>query len=345
MPNALFRCDGGAKVGAGHVMRCTALARALEAEGWRCWFATSRAAAPLVEGRRPIVVPDGEAGARAVAEVVAAKRIDCLCVDHYGLGASFERAARGAARVVAVLDDLADRRHDCDLLVDSGPLRRASDYARCGTGSARLLLGPRYALMRPEVVRSRRARRPRRSGRRGRLLVTLGGADPAGLSGRILGTLPPGEKTGLDTLLVVGPANRRRRALVRQAAAAGVRCVVAPRDLARWMAAASLAVTAGGVTASELACVGVPMVIVVAAENQRESARGLVRARAAVALDGTTAAGIRGVGAAVCRLAKDPLRRRRMAAAGRRLVDGRGAARVARALTQLLAARREDERS
>ena len=169
--------------------------------------------------------------------------------------------------------------------------------------------------------------------------------DAALRNGGILATLPLGEKTGLDTLLVVGPANRRRRALVRQAAAAGVRCVVAPRDLARWMAAASLAVTAGGVTASELACVGVPMVIVVAAENQRESARGLVRARAAVALDGTTAAGIRGVGAAVCRLAKDPLRRRRMAAAGRRLVDGRGAARVARALTQLLAARREDERS
>lgn len=342
MPNALFRCDGGARIGIGHLMRCRALAAALEQRGWRCWFATTRESASLLSPRRPIIVPAGLRGAPVVARAVAARRIDCLVVDHYGLDADFERAARGTARLVVAIDDLADRPHDCDVIVDADPGRRVADYARAGAGRARLLLGTRHALLRPEIARLRRAGSRRAAGG-GRLLMTLGGADPAGLSGRILAALPDEAETGLDTVVVVGPANRRRRQLVRQAAERGFECAVAPGDLPRRMTAATLVITAAGTTCWELACLGVPAIVVVTAENQRSCARAMRRAGAGIVFERADERAVRGIALAVRRLTRDRARRRRMAAAGRRLIDGRGAARVAQVVTRMVAARREGE--
>lgn len=325
-------------------MRCRALASALEERGWRCWFATTRESAAFLAPRRPIVVPAGARGAPVVARVMNEKKIDCLVVDHYGLDASFERAARGDARVVAVIDDLADRPHDCDVIVDADPGRRAAAYARAGAGRARTLLGTRYALLRSEIGRLRMDR-PRAGASGSRVLITLGGADPAGLSGRILAALPKGGAPGIEAALVVGPANRRRQRLVRQAAARGVACLVAPRDLLRRMAGASVVVTAAGTTCWELACLGVPVIVVVTAENQRACARAIRRAGAGIVFERADDRAIRGVARAVRRLSRDPARRRRMATAGRRLVDGRGAARVARLIARMAATRREGEPS
>ncbi|MCC6642348.1 MAG: UDP-2,4-diacetamido-2,4,6-trideoxy-beta-L-altropyranose hydrolase [Deltaproteobacteria bacterium] len=345
MPNALFRCDGGARIGIGHVTRCGALAAALEERGWRCWFATTRETAPLLSARRAIIVPAGSRGAKAVARVVSAKQIDCLVVDHYGLDAAFERAARATARMVVVIDDLGDRPHDCDVIVDPGPLRRVGHRAGRSAGGARLLSGLRHALLRQEIADLRRGHGRRRAESRGHLLVTMGGADPAGLSGSILAALPADSETGLRTVLVVGPANRQRGKLVGAAAARGLEVVVDPPDLPRRMAAASLVITAGGTTCWELACLGVPAIVAVAAENQRRGARAMRRAGAGIVFEDTSERAVRGIAAAVRRLARDHPRRRRMASAGRRLVDGRGAARVAQAVTRMLTARREGERS
>ena len=345
MPNALFRCDGGASIGIGHVIRCRALAATLEARGWRCWFAMTRESAELFGDSKPIVVPAGIKGAPIVAAAVTARRIDCVVVDHYRLGAPFEHAARGGASVVVVIDDLANRRHDCDLIVDSGPERRATDYARCGGGNARFLLGPRYALLRPEFAarRSKPDRAPKADDER--LLITLGGADARRLSGRILAALPSAAETGLEAVVIIGPANPRRSQLAGQAAALGVKCLVNPPDLVGLMAGATMAVTAAGVSCWELACFGVPMVMIVAAENQRASARAVCRAGAAVLFEDTSDRGLRRLAGVVRALAGDRVRRRRMAMAGRKLIDGRGAARVAEAVTKMIATRRQGERS
>src|SRR5262249_22732894 len=126
MRSVLFRCDGGPGIGVGHVLRCRALASALAALGWRYWFAFTRETASVFDEANAIVVPPGIDGAPAVAQAGDTHKVDCLVVDHYGLDARFETAARGQASAVLVIDDLADRPHACDLLVDVNPERVAA---------------------------------------------------------------------------------------------------------------------------------------------------------------------------------------------------------------------------
>jgi UDP-2,4-diacetamido-2,4,6-trideoxy-beta-L-altropyranose hydrolase len=337
--NALFRCDGGPHIGLGHVVRCRALAAAFETLGWRCWFAMTRETARLLAVADAIVVPAGIAGAPAVNAAVTARKVDCLVVDHYRLDATFERAARGGARLVLAIDDLADRRHDCDLVVDPNPERTAGDYARHVGRGTQFLLGPRHALLRPQFAERRapRPRAPRRNARR--LLITLGGADPENLSARVLAALPsvPGEAP--SALLVVGPAHRQHKRLVIQAAAQGVDLVIDPPDMADVMAQADMAVTAGGTSCWELACLGIPMLLIVTADNQRGVARALAAAGAALVLGDSHHLDGHTIADAIGALAGDRELRRRMALAGRKLVDGRGANRVAGVVAKTIAAR------
>lgn len=136
-------------------MRCLTLAAALQGAGWRCAFACNPEAAQTVKAL-------GEAGLPvAPAEGLAAAwpdGCDLLVVDHYGLDAGWEAAQRPWARRVLAIDDLADRPHDCDLLLDGNLGRQAVDYAGRVPAGCTLLVGARYALLRGSS--RRRARRP-----------------------------------------------------------------------------------------------------------------------------------------------------------------------------------------
>jgi UDP-2,4-diacetamido-2,4,6-trideoxy-beta-L-altropyranose hydrolase len=342
MPAVLLRCDGGSGIGMGHLMRCRALAAAFAGLGWRHSFAVTRETAPLLADSNAIIVPPGVDGAHAVAEAGAANKVDCLVVDHYGLDAMFESAARGKASIVLVIDDLADRPHDCDLLVDPNPERVAADYAGLTGGTTRFLLGSQYALLRPEFAdrHPAEARPPRR--RAERLLITLGGADPDNVSQRLLEALPHLGGAPLKTVLVVGPANPHRETLAALAPAPSVEVAVDPPDLAGLMLDTDIAITAGSTSFWELACLGVPALIVVIADNQRAVARAAENAGAALVLGESNHLDPRNLAAAIAALAADPDRRQRMSESGRNLVDGRGAARVADAVAKINAAQPQE---
>jgi UDP-2,4-diacetamido-2,4,6-trideoxy-beta-L-altropyranose hydrolase len=323
-------------------MRCRSLAAAFAALGWRHWFAVTPETARLLADSDAIIVGPGMEGARAIAEAGAANKVDCLIVDHYGLDATFETAARGGASIVLVIDDLADRPHDCDLLVDANPERVAAAYAGLTGGTTRFLLGPQYALLRPEFAERRpaRVRPPRRQAER--LLITLGGADPDNISRRVLEALPHLGGAPLKTVLVIGPANPHRETLAALAPSLGVEIAVDPPDLAGFMLDTDIAITAGSTSFWELACLGVPALIVVIADNQRAVARAAENAGAALVLGESNHLDPRNLAAAVAALAADPDRRQRMSAAGRNLVDGRGAARVADAVAKINAAQPQE---
>jgi UDP-2,4-diacetamido-2,4,6-trideoxy-beta-L-altropyranose hydrolase len=337
MPSVLLRCDGGPAIGMGHLMRCRALAAAFAEIGWRHRFAVTRETTALVRDNDTVIVPAGLDGARAVAEAVAAHDVACLVVDHYGLDARFETAARGSASTVVVIDDLADRPHMCDLLVDANPERVAADYAVPAGAATRFLLGTRYALLRPEFARRRPARPWSARPHAEHLLITLGGADRDNVSQRVLEALPSIERRRLKTVLVVGPASPHRQRLAAIAPAA-VEIVADPPDIAGLMQAADLAVATPSTTFWELACLRVPALLVVTADNQRAIARAADNAGAAIVLGEARHLDARKLAATITALAADPERRQRMREAGRSLVDGRGAARVADAVATMHAA-------
>lgn len=337
MPTVLFRCDGGPEIGLGHVMRCRALSEAFRDQGWGSAFAMSQASAVYFGEDDPIVVPDGVAGAKATKAILNERDAACLVVDHYGLDAEFEREAAPAGTVTIVIDDLADRPHACDLLVDANPARTSADYAQLT--SAQLLLGTTYAPLQPEFVTLRCAAEIAPAKAR-RLLITLGGADPGNVSGRLIELVPQFNAAGLSTTLIVGRANPGRAQLIERGRTLGAEVIANPSNLIALMATADIAISGAGVTCLEFACLGVPTVALILATNQREIAKALSNAGAVRTLDGGDNLDPQLVADTVIRLAPDSEARRRMSSAGQALIDGNGAARVVAEAARLHALRK-----
>ena len=172
-----FRTDASLQIGTGHVMRCLTLADALAARGAYCQFICRAHDGNLIEfirrkGLTAHPLPAGAAlprsptdpthaawlgatqaeDAEACAPILAAQRPDWLIVDHYALDARWERALAPHYRKLMVIDDLADRPHSCDLLLDQTFGRDAADYRPLVPADCRLLCGSHYALLRPEFA-------------------------------------------------------------------------------------------------------------------------------------------------------------------------------------------------
>lgn len=354
-----MRVDASVEMGLGHLTRCRTLAGALRSHGAEVRFVCREHPGHQIERLRadgyrvePLPAPEpspaapvagedharwlGVSQSRDAEETRAALEqapVDWLVVDHYGLDRVWECALRTAVDRIMVIDDLADRRHDCDLLLDQNHVRDAETrYRGLVPESARLLFGPRYAVLHPEYRRARRGRR-RRAGRLERVLVFCGGSDPHGLTGRALEALSRPALAHLAVDLVVGANNPHAETIARQAAARprtrlhGVR-----PHLADLMADADLAIGAGGTTTWERCCLGLPALVVSIADNQRQiceslAADGLIRY-----LGHADAVGVDDLGEAILQLARDPDRLRRISVAGARTVDGRGTERVVEAM-------------
>lgn len=356
MTPLLFRVDADARLGWGHLMRCLAIADAWRDAGGRACFvikhdpANNRAL--LYVGARgyryfPLAANRSASGdvdyLRAVAHGLDA---NWIVLDGYHFTEEYQRSVRSAGLGLAVLDDTGHLGgYHCDLLVNSSPLAGAIDY-RCAPDT-RKLLGPRFVPMRSEVARMPRCRSIATRGRR--VLVTLGGGDSTELLLEVLQALRNVHVAGLEVQLVVGPANPHRSALqaeLERAPDPRIELVSAVADLPARMAWADVAISAAGGTLWELAHLGVPSLALCLADNQRPIAAALAEQQAVVALGDAQQVTPATIAQHLTGLLSDAARRSTMAAAGRRAVDGQGAARIAaeirRSQLQLRAAEDDD---
>lgn len=333
----LFRADGGAAIGSGHLRRCLSLAERLRDWGNDCLFVcrasdrnfnglVSEAGFDLIELPGAEAAPQELDAEQTLAAVAEHSPFDVVIVDHYGLDQIWEQIVRGAAARLAVIDDLADRPHDCDILIDVAP----GDPARYDSfvpAGCQQLLGPAHAMLRPEFAR-RRQWRTECAGRVDRILISFGGVDPDDLTGTaiaaIRAVLP---EAAIDAVLT--GLSPHRQALEDRAARDPYLAVhVDAANMAELMQVADLAVGAGGSTSWERACMGLPSIIAVVAENQRATADALERLGCAVAVTG--GANFKAeLGRLVQFLSASPALLRLMATAARATVDGRGVDRVA----------------
>lgn len=349
----LFRADAAPRIGAGHVMRCLTLAQLLKDRGGECRFvckahpghmgAAIRAAgfevallpsAPAVPDLTRGPYADWLGGSweedlRQTAHVANSCGPDWIVVDHYALDARWEAPMREGRRLLA-LDDLADRPHTADLLLDPTLGRQPTDYAVWLQDGGEALCGSDFALLRAEFAASRPAalQRPT-SARIGRMLLSMGAMDADNVNLRVLNAIRKAELPQLGQVDILIGANApglnalRRRI---EASTQPVRLCVEATDVAGRMAAADLAIGASGGMAWERCCIGLPAVGVVLAENQRMTAEALEAQGALVwcdlaTLDDTLPAMLRALDA-------DAPRRQAMRQAASRLVDGQGAIRV-----------------
>jgi UDP-2,4-diacetamido-2,4,6-trideoxy-beta-L-altropyranose hydrolase len=297
-----FRADASARIGSGHVMRCLALADELRQRGWEtrflCREQPGHPADLIGRGGHPVSLlpppdanyaPSGEACPHAAwlgaswetdaAETAARLPVgtDWLVVDHYALDARWESAVASRVGRVLVIDDLADRAHACDCLLDQN-LQAPGRYEPLVPRACQILIGPAHALLRPEFHALSR-QTPGRDGEVERVLVFFGGGDAGNETGKVLAALATLEAGRLQTDVVVGSANPRKEEIRKRCRdLPGCRFHCPAEDMAGLMARADLALGATGVSTWERACLGLPALAVSVADNQHDIARAADRA-------------------------------------------------------------------
>jgi UDP-2,4-diacetamido-2,4,6-trideoxy-beta-L-altropyranose hydrolase len=335
-PRIAFRVAGSPAIGGGHVVRSVSIADALAASGAACTFFTTAeavAAAPLLSrsGHQLVTVPDQADTVMAAAKPHAP--FDWLVTDDYSLGAAQETPWRSLARRILAVDDLANRVHDCDLLLDSAPTRRFEDYAALVPAGAQMLLGERYAPLRAEFSGHRAKALARRNEaiRPSRLLVSFGLVDPGGITAQAVAAIHQAmPDMAMD--VVLGPQASSREQVAQLAQAAGnISLHVDPRSMPALMIACDLALGAGGSTAWERACLGLPTVAVILADNQHNFAHELAARGILFAVEKTPDLWNQVV-QHLSRLADDDSQWHRMSAVAAEACDGLGATRIAQAM-------------
>jgi spore coat polysaccharide biosynthesis predicted glycosyltransferase SpsG len=318
------RADANRTLGWGHVIRSGALAEELGRSGYPVTFLireSDPAAVAYLRSRFRVRGLRRELGAGDAAPV---PRGSWLVLDRYGFGAEDHLALRAQGCKVLAVDDEGRGTFAPDVLLNQNAGAERIRYKT--VGRPRLLLGPRFVLLRGEFSAPRRGRRrAKESGLK--VLLTFGGGDLSVLSGRVRALLDPLLRGGMVRIVVgpsaVDPRGVARREVVRGASAAGM------RELMDWCDAA---VTAAGSTCWELASRGVPMAVLTCARNQEPVAKALARRGAAFSLGWPERLSDATLSRRLARFLGDAPRRRRLGLRAARLVDGKGVERVIAAM-------------
>lgn len=337
IPTLLIRADADERIGSGHLMRCLSLAMEWRRRGGEAAFVSRCSNSAW---RHRIVAagcsfhevsrawPDA-ADLEALATAAGGKK-PWIVVDGYHFDRPYVEAARRLGRTLTVYDyGTADGLSgDAALNQNAGAERRTLSPA----SDLLPLLGPRFALLRPEFSTPQRER-PLGPARR--ILISLGGSDPDGQTPKAVEALS-GLGAGVEAVVVLGAANSHEEAARKNVPpGASVRFERDVSDMRALMAWADCAVLAGGVTALEACASGLPAILMTLAENQVEPARALDAAGAAELAGEGRLITAGDLGARLAALAASPERLAAMGARGRSLVDGSGARRVADALLAL----------
>lgn len=343
----LIRADASQRIGTGHVMRCLSLAAALKRYGsivtFACRDLPGLPAHRIVEAGFHLIrlrpdAPDIDAPSSGLRQ--HATLADVVVVDHYGIDATWERAMKRSGQLMVAVDDLANRAHDVDLLVDSTLGRSEPDYEALLPPECAMLLGPQYAIVDQRFHAARARSLERRASApppMQQLVVSLGGADPSDANASVLRSLGSIDlPASVEITVVLGPAVTQRDAIERActALARPIRILFDVRDMPTLLSETDLVIGAGGTSAWERCCLGVPTALLVLAPNQAEGARALESAGAAVLIGGPEE--IDGRLAPAIMNAMAPPTLRRLSHHASQLCDGLGAQRVVESIAAVL---------
>lgn len=315
----VFRVDASIEIGTGHVMRCLTLADALKQGGAECHFICRDHNGNLndyIRQRGYLVyeLASSESPCFDVSnvklqheywlqtswdkdsaqsyDVMQQQRLyaDWLVLDHYGLDARWQTAMRPAFKRLMVIDDLADRQHIADLLLDQNLGRRAADYDGLVPESCVRLIGPRFALLRPEFAQWRPYSLERRQNPELKhILITMGGVDKDNVTGRVLEVLagmdlPPDMRISV-VMGAKAPWLDVIRSQVQQLERVRTSVLVNVDHMAELMAKSDLVIGAAGTTSWERCTLGIPTLMVSLAANQMSIAQSLHQHGAAINVD------------------------------------------------------------
>jgi len=359
----VFRADASVKIGSGHIMRSLTLAEALKENGVSVSFISRRQIGDLKhmvlnKGFRVSELPLPELGKYdnnksfqnvddykdwlGVSEIEDAKETinamendepDWMIVDHYSLGKTWEEHLRLHVKKIMTIDDIANRSHDCDLLLDQNYSRNGIDrYTNKISETASVLLGPRYALLQQEYAMVKESLR-KYDGTVKRMLIFLGGTDPQNLTGLALEALCQQNLTSIFLDVVIGVNHPHAGEIRKRCKSRGrTQCYTALPHLADLMARADLCIGAGGSTMWERLYLGLPTIVVSTGANEVPASKALGADGYIEYLGPASTVSAEIMVKKIMQMVNSPEVLVRQSVAGQKLVDGRGTQRVVKAM-------------
>jgi UDP-2,4-diacetamido-2,4,6-trideoxy-beta-L-altropyranose hydrolase len=340
----LIRADAGAAMGTGHVMRCLALAQAWQGAGGQCVFAMAESTPALerrlrAEGmeRQQLTAAAGTAEDATQTQHLAGEKCAAwIVVDGYQFGSEYQLSIKSAGfKLLFVDDNIHAENYSADLVLNQNLHATVNLYAK-SEPYTRLLLGPRYAMLRRDFLGWRNWRReiPAIGGK---ILVTMGGSDPNNLTTRVIEAIRQLPNPNLETVVLLGGSNPHLRSVqaARGESQQSMRLITDATNMAEWMAWADVAVAGAGTTFWEMCFLGLPGILLVLAENQRGVAAAAEKMGIAYSLGEAAEVSAPAIGGRLSELLNSHDKRKSQSEKGRTLVDGRGAERVVAFLSGL----------
>jgi UDP-2,4-diacetamido-2,4,6-trideoxy-beta-L-altropyranose hydrolase len=347
--NIVFRTDASINIGTGHVMRCLTLADELRLKCTDINFICREELGSMISyiGNRGYKVHqlpgeiDTETDRRLTKEILSKyeTKPDGLIIDHYNIDISWESPLRKYAKRLMVIDDLANRKHDCDLLLDQNYIKNEDRYNSLVPENCIQLLGPEYAILRPQFQKARENLR-KRDGGVNRILAFMGGVDPKDITSKALRAIHMLDRSDIVVDVVIGNLNPYHDEIkILTSKIPNTSCHHNVENMAELMASADLCIGAGGTTTWERCCAGLPTIAIILAENQKSISESLHKEGAIINLGWYYNVTEKNIKEVVEGLIDNPRKMVSMGDKSRRLVDGEGVNRVCDAMIQMVSDR------
>jgi len=260
----IFFCEASLKIGTGHIMRCLSIANLLTKHDYECFFVTSPSSIKLIPQLKnfKVILPDD----------FTKHPIDCdlIIIDNYKIDYEFEKKLRKFTKKIMVIDDLFNRKHDCDILLDQNFGVKKIFYKNLVNKDCKILLGTKYAILRPEFLEYRRKIFHKRKLTRNinKLLINFGGSDVKNYSLKALKMVEKSSFKGeinvvlgfqcpnLESINKFSKISKNKINILQQA------------NMAQMIFEADIAIAAGGSSTWERCCLGLPTYMIKIADNQ-----------------------------------------------------------------------------
>ena len=297
----LFRVDASLSIGTGHVMRCLALARKLKKNNCEIEFISRKHEGNIIKKIREngfkvyelevVESPKFQnrhnhssfLGASQIQDAEACKQkilgrhYDWFVIDHYSIDSVWEKELKPFYDKLIVIDDLADRKHISDILIDQTFLREEKAYKKIVPKSCTLLLGPEYALLREEFSKYRNlSLKKRENSKLDQIFINLGGTDLDNYTRDILRILSKIKLPHAKIKVVIGSNSPHTEKIISEAAELpNCEVLVDVQNMAELMSESDIAIGASGSSTWERCSLGLPTIQIPVANNQFEISKKL----------------------------------------------------------------------
>lgn len=274
-----FCCNASTEIGGGHVMRCISLAEGYRDAGYECAFICNKEAEAMIP----------QLSAFEVLAEGSFVHTDIVIIDNYGWDAQYEQKWREYAQLIAVIDDLADRSHDCDVLIDMTYGRQASDYQGLVSDKTTMLVGHDYIILRPQFsdFRQKAIQKRQNTNKVENILISFGMTNPFQVTERALQSAMAFQDWPLNISVVMGKDAQTLadvKALVDVETMHNISLALNVTNMAEYIYHADLAIGASGTASWERCCLGLPSLQYIIADNQKLVAKNLADAGAIINL-------------------------------------------------------------